>query len=383
MYIVYIVKDIYSEDIIYIGSGKNGRERHVNSGFSHIIEFNAEVLSGKRFDVEIVHNCIIKEESIHYETELILKHFPIFNTKELNRKLADKELKKKIESIFGKDAGLNDLNISTILRCKETDVDVLDKIDKLLGTVFIIRNKRIKLAKSFDVLYKKYLVQGKRKNTGQKITPLVVDKDLVIDYISSILDYVNGYKDINDIDFCSIENLLDVQLTTILPENFNSKVFASVEIENRQQYIDLIRFFSNSKTMREFKLRAKILKKYYRTVESKSKIISDLNNKILTLEEDLVSLKRLCENYENKLRLVLGNFREEVSGRELLNSITAYKEKHEVSDEFVSRVFGISRSKLNSLRKEYESKRRSLTFSADEEQELSSFELDMLTSDDL
>lgn len=381
MYIVYVVKDIYSEDIIYIGSGKSGRERHANSGSSHIIEFNVEVLSGKRFDVEIVHNCTSKEEIIQYETELILKHLPIYNTKELNRKLADKELKKKIKSIFGKDTGLDNLSISTILRCKETDVNILEKIDKLLGTVFIIRNKRIKLAKSFDTLYRKYLLQGKQKSMDQKVTPLVVDKEVVIEHINSILDCVNGHKDIDDVDFCNIESILDVQLTSILPENFNNKLFTSVEIENRQQYIDLIRFFSNSKTIREFKIRAKILMKYHRTIQSKSKIISDLNNKILTLEEDLASLRCLCENYENKLRLVLGNFKEEVSGRELLNSITAYKEKHEVSDEFASRVFGISRSKLNSLRKEYEGKRRSLTFSTDEEEAINSFEVSLLTSD--
>ena len=75
---VYIAR--LDDVIVYIGSGSNGRHRHVNSGTSHVYELNKHHFNGISFDVEILGNNYTKEESLALEKELIEKHQPKYNS---------------------------------------------------------------------------------------------------------------------------------------------------------------------------------------------------------------------------------------------------------------------------------------------------------------
>ena len=74
---VYIAK--LDNVIVYIGSGSNGRHRHVNSGTSHVYELNKDHFNGISFDIEVIGNNYTKEESLVVEKELIEKYQPKYN----------------------------------------------------------------------------------------------------------------------------------------------------------------------------------------------------------------------------------------------------------------------------------------------------------------
>lgn len=87
-YIVY--KVIIEDEIVYIGSGKFGRENHCNSGVSHSYELNKCHHTGVKMDVVIHKMYLSKKESLVLEKELIKSYQPRFNkvhvTKERNSK---------------------------------------------------------------------------------------------------------------------------------------------------------------------------------------------------------------------------------------------------------------------------------------------------------
>lgn len=76
-YIVYTVT--ISGEIVYIGSGKVGREKHCDSGTSHCYELNKCHHTGVQMNVAIYKMYLTKEESLSLEKELILLHQPRFN----------------------------------------------------------------------------------------------------------------------------------------------------------------------------------------------------------------------------------------------------------------------------------------------------------------
>lgn len=76
-YIVYHV--IYEGDIVYIGSGVDGREKHTSSGTSHVYELNKLHFEGKDFTTKIVKRFATKEESLVCEKDHILRFTPPFN----------------------------------------------------------------------------------------------------------------------------------------------------------------------------------------------------------------------------------------------------------------------------------------------------------------
>lgn len=72
-HLVYVAKD---EDKVmkYIGEGQAGREKHVNSGTSHVYELNKKHFSGGKMDVEIYAEDLTKSESLAIEF-LLLKRY--------------------------------------------------------------------------------------------------------------------------------------------------------------------------------------------------------------------------------------------------------------------------------------------------------------------
>lgn len=76
-FLVYAAK--YNGEIIYIGSGVNGREKHCISGCSHVYELNRLHFSKQVVEVEALARFMTKEESLVAETTLIIEHKPRFN----------------------------------------------------------------------------------------------------------------------------------------------------------------------------------------------------------------------------------------------------------------------------------------------------------------
>ena len=71
-------------EIVYIGSGANGRHKHCNSGCSHVYELNKMHFNGVVFDVS-VKKFNSKSESLKHEKEMILKYKPRFNSVYLSK----------------------------------------------------------------------------------------------------------------------------------------------------------------------------------------------------------------------------------------------------------------------------------------------------------
>lgn len=77
-YECYIVRCPDGE-VIYVGEGKKGRHKHVNSGTSHVYKINEYHFNKITLDVEVFH-LPDKIESVFFEKLLIEKHKPRLNT---------------------------------------------------------------------------------------------------------------------------------------------------------------------------------------------------------------------------------------------------------------------------------------------------------------
>lgn len=71
-------------EIVYIGSGARGREKHCNSGCSHVYEMNRLHFLGVEIKVTIIHHGLSKQESLSIEKELITKYQPKYNTNHIS-----------------------------------------------------------------------------------------------------------------------------------------------------------------------------------------------------------------------------------------------------------------------------------------------------------
>lgn len=90
-------------DIVYIGSGANGRHKHCNSGCSHVYDLNRLHFEGKTFDVQ-VKKFNDKQESLDNEKELILKHKPKYNSVYLSKERSAKGSKSlELKALFRKE----------------------------------------------------------------------------------------------------------------------------------------------------------------------------------------------------------------------------------------------------------------------------------------
>lgn len=77
-HLVYAAK--YDNEIVYIGSGVNGRERHCTSGCSHVYALNKLHFAKEQVEVVVLGRFNTKEESLTVETSLIIEYKPRFNT---------------------------------------------------------------------------------------------------------------------------------------------------------------------------------------------------------------------------------------------------------------------------------------------------------------
>ena len=88
-YIVYTVKITETQELVYIGSGLEGRELHVTSGTSHSYFLNCLHFNEIDVTVEVIYENLTKQESLDIELDLIRKNKPIFNR--TNRSLGYRE----------------------------------------------------------------------------------------------------------------------------------------------------------------------------------------------------------------------------------------------------------------------------------------------------
>lgn len=66
-------------DLLYVGHGKIGREKHVNSGTSHVYELNRDHFLKNNLKVSIVKNFHTKADANEFENEIIRKCLPKYN----------------------------------------------------------------------------------------------------------------------------------------------------------------------------------------------------------------------------------------------------------------------------------------------------------------
>lgn len=97
MCIVYAAK--VNDQIVYIGSGKEGREKHCNSGKSSSVELNRLFFSGSEIIVNILHKNITKQTAEEIEKKLIKKHLPKCNI--LHKQSSIKVLSNTTNDSFG------------------------------------------------------------------------------------------------------------------------------------------------------------------------------------------------------------------------------------------------------------------------------------------
>lgn len=76
-YIVYSA--VLNGEVLYIGSGKIGRQKHCVSGTSTCLELNKHFFKGDKVDVSIFEYFHCKQESLLYEAELIKRLKPKYN----------------------------------------------------------------------------------------------------------------------------------------------------------------------------------------------------------------------------------------------------------------------------------------------------------------
>jgi len=78
-HIVYHV--YYNGKIVYIGSGKEGRENHVNSGHSHNPNLNKHYFTIGALDVRVIITCLTKDQALRREKIDIDCFYPEYNIK--------------------------------------------------------------------------------------------------------------------------------------------------------------------------------------------------------------------------------------------------------------------------------------------------------------
>jgi len=153
-YLVYAAK--HNNEIVYIGSGVNGREKHCASGSSHSYGLNKLHFEGKQIEVVVLARLNSKEDSLHLETQLIAKHKPMFN-------VVNKPVKGACE-LYEKwhDYLLENLEPQKYIRFKETLQTLISYfgVDNLTA----IKGIRLKDFKNESLpLYVHYLIYCKKK----------------------------------------------------------------------------------------------------------------------------------------------------------------------------------------------------------------------------
>lgn len=76
-YVVYVGR--YGDQVMYVGEGKSGREKHLTSGMSHIYAANRYHFTGLEVIVTVERVCATKDEAKSLEKSLIAKYNPLWN----------------------------------------------------------------------------------------------------------------------------------------------------------------------------------------------------------------------------------------------------------------------------------------------------------------
>jgi hypothetical protein len=97
-------------DLLYIGHGKIGREKHVNSGTSHVYELNRDHFIYNNLKTVVLKYFDTKNEASEYEEYLIRKCLPKYNkmVKDAEQKVSNSfgwldnvhKVKKKLDLLF-------------------------------------------------------------------------------------------------------------------------------------------------------------------------------------------------------------------------------------------------------------------------------------------
>lgn len=132
-YIVYCASHL--NNIVYIGSGKNGRQKHCTSGTSSCKLLNELYFKSEdKLVISILHSDLTKEQSLVLEKELISKYRPRGNIQFLNnsrqakgssRAVLFKQIDKDFENCSYKNRTNRDLWKETLKECiKHYDLTV-------------------------------------------------------------------------------------------------------------------------------------------------------------------------------------------------------------------------------------------------------------------
>ena len=65
---------------VYVGSGKEGKEEHLNSGISNIYQANQVHFKGKHIEVKVLESCVTKKRVGILEKRYIQQLKPVWNT---------------------------------------------------------------------------------------------------------------------------------------------------------------------------------------------------------------------------------------------------------------------------------------------------------------
>lgn len=121
-YVVYEV--LYNNDLVYVGSGKWGRQFHTVSGVSHSYELNKlHFTDPLNVTLSVIKDGMTKEDSLTLEKYIIRTKKPTFNIRWANEKLIG------VEKV---------LNMTKVKRLQQPRRDILKSFTKQLLTFYSI-----------------------------------------------------------------------------------------------------------------------------------------------------------------------------------------------------------------------------------------------------
>ena len=233
MFVVYCAK--IDGEIVYIGSGKKGREKHCNSGCSHVYALNKAHFEGKDVVVEVMKDCCSKEEALEEEICAIKSLKPTYN-------------KRFMEDII-------DNSLAKVQKCK----NIRNVINAVTTCIDLFHHPKSRYRKQADELFTKIPIKYLADGVGVKCSVLTYQYKinhaiarLTREYFSLVFE-VRKFK---RVDHLVIREALLDKITT---EDFDSRRVAKEIMEesgmelnenqitylNRKQLPDSVRKWLN------------------------------------------------------------------------------------------------------------------------------------------
>lgn len=126
----------YKGEVMYVGSGKKGRHKHLTSGCSHVYLANKHHFDNKLLAVNIIFTTDSKEESLEVEKAHIIDLKPLWNEKNTT----NKNRHKKIDNKFFVEQTINEWYCDCIERIEFLELELADserRIDLLYRAIDI------------------------------------------------------------------------------------------------------------------------------------------------------------------------------------------------------------------------------------------------------